>query len=127
MSDIINPLLWAIGVLAALSVLYRMLPTRPLPTLRPKYAIFPKYAFAIDDMEIFKRNMDQEGFTQSGMDQYSRGSYFGDFKASWAKLRIEVSNSNNQAVLKSPLIAIAFDTGDLWDIATKLQSKSRQL
>lgn len=122
MSDLIFTLTLAVLAVAALSILYRVLPMRELPGLRPGFTLFPKYSFSIEDLESLKRNLYMEGFVESGQNQYSRGSYFGDFKASWAKLRIDVDGFNGRATLKSPLVVIAFDTGDLWDIASKLRA-----
>ncbi len=114
-----------IGVLiAALSFLYQTLPSKPLPVNRPSFALLPKYHFSYQDNDELKNNLLAEGFTAAGPNRFVRGSYFGDFLAKWIKLTVTTDEDARVANLGSPMVVIAFDTGDLWDIATRLRKSA---
>lgn len=120
MDSSVNLIFTAFLIVAVLSALYQVLPSKPLPKARPSFALFPKYHFSFQNIETLKRNLHEEGFIEAERNRFVRGHLFGDFLTKWTKLTVTIDDAKRSARLGSPLIAIAFDTGDLWDLVTKL-------
>lgn len=120
MSSFIDLIFTAIVIVAVLSLLYQVLPSKALPKSRPSFALFPKYHFPVQSLDVLKRKLKAEGFAEAEQNRFVRGHLFGDFLTKWTKLTVIIDRASGTAKLGSPLIAIAFDTGDVWDIAKKL-------
>ncbi len=117
----IYAILFGVLVAVSLSVLYFFTPPRAWGEKKPLATIFPKYRFPIVDLEATKSRLADLGFKKVSDNTYVRGSYFGDILSKWTKLQVRINEGKTHAVLGSPLIVIAFDTGDLWKIAKELQ------
>ena len=121
MPDWINALLFAATGVLVLSVWYQLLPAKKLPETRPSFAIFPKYLLPVGNLSDFTDKLLALGFKQVTQDRYMRGHIFGDFLDRWVQLSVKLDRQSNMAVIGSPYIAIAFDTGDVWKIANQLK------
>lgn len=121
MGSWMNLIITAVLIVAVLSALYQVLPSKPLPDARPSFALLPKYHFSFQKSDELIRNLETEGFHAVETHRFVRGHLIGDFLAKWVKLTVTFDETTGTATLGSPLVAIAFDTGDLWDLATKLR------
>ena len=121
MSDWIQTLIFAAFGVIIFSVLYRMLPARKVPEGKPGLAIFPKYWFPVSNQDDFLEKLQALDFKQSSQNSYSRGHMLGDFLARWIKLTVKYDPYSKTATIGSPLIVIAFDTGDVWNLANQLK------
>ena len=118
----LNVAVSSLATVGFLSIVYRLLPHRELSNKKPSVAFFPKYAVPIDKDKVLPI-LETSGFKKhKGTDTFVRGYALGDFLASLARLNVVIKG--NTAFLHAPLIAILFDTGDLWEIAREIQKAS---
>ncbi|MCC0056695.1 MAG: hypothetical protein H6883_11215 [Rhodobiaceae bacterium] len=122
MSSSITSLIYLIGLLAGLSVLYHLLPFRNLPAQKPRIAFFPKYKWTHDKPAEVRRRLADHGFKEAVSGVFLRGSYLGDFSLRIAKMRVTL-NEEGHARIGSGGVFIAFDTGDTWQLATELKGR----
>lgn len=115
----LNVAVFALIALGILSILYRLLPHRSLADSKPKFTLFPKYAFPIAQKDV-SENLNKIGFTRhKESNLYIRGHALGDFVAKFTRLTVIIKGDT--AYLQAPIMAILFDTGDLWKIAREAQ------
>lgn len=114
---------FAVLAVAALSLVYHLLPYRPLPEARPRLTLLPKYRVAIaGDPEALQRAARAAGFSEGRPGTWHRGSFFGDFSARLARLTIRIVDQH--FFIGSGGTVILFDTGDLWQIASDLNENA---
>jgi len=114
----------AIGLLIV-SVIYHALPYKKLNAKKPYFVLFPKYKFELTNIEQTILALEKEGFKKyQDTNIYNRGSFLGDIHISLMKLRVIIHKDKKYAELKSPLIAILFDTGDLWVLSNKIKGEN---
>jgi len=121
-----------VAVLAAVTILYKVLPHRDLGQKKPMFALFPKYK-----NEVPKPNSDYRveevmsslGFEKkkdkSGSMTYSRGSIVGDISIKLMKINVTFSPTNDGCLPYTVEAAwvVAFDTGDHWEFTKQLGDK----
>lgn len=117
----VYPALVISGVLVLLSTLYHLLPFKLVSNEKPLVCLFPKYTFPIDEESSEQRLLDLKFQRHKNSSSFVRGYYFGDGFANLASLCVRLEGSNT--FIYSPIIAILFDTGDLWRLAKGLQHK----
>ena len=107
---------------AALTLVYRLLPYRDLADTKPMIAFFPKYRLDISAVKDIELNLVQAGFHAIGSDRpdWYRGRNFGDFSVKLTKLRLRISEDRQSAVLATPFMGIVFDAGDLWTVGKQI-------
>lgn len=128
-------ILLVVGILAAITILYKVLPYRQAGEKKPIIALLPKYKIQVqnnlNDDQIqtilsdlgFKRT--QHSSTQS---KFSRGSIIGDISIKLAKINIilsKISDNQQEITIEAAWVA-AFDTGDHWQFITELAEKLEQ-
>ena len=121
MSDWIQSLIFALSGVIVFSAWYQWLPARKVPEGKPGLAIFPKYWFPVSDQADFLTKLQALDFKLVSQNSYSRGHFLGDFLARWIRLTVTYDPHSKTATIGAPLIAIAFDTGDVWKIANQLK------
>ena len=121
MSDWIQSLIFALSGVIIFSAWYQWLPARKVPEGNPGLAIFPKYWFPVSNQADFLVKLQALDFKQGSSNSYSRGHMLGDFFARWMKLTVKYDAPSKTATIGSPLIVIAFDTGDVWKLANQLK------
>ena len=120
--NFLNVAIVAVGAVAVLSIVYRLVPHRCLSDKKPLIAFFPKYLFPID-RDIAVLNLEASGFKNyKGTNTFVRGYFWGDFLASITRLNVVIKG--DAAFLHVLLMGILFDTGDSWKIAKEIQKPS---
>ncbi len=117
----VNLLIVIVIALIAMGLIYRLMPFKKLSNDKPAAVFFPKYVWDVSDFEKLEQNLMVAGFKKKRTKLYRRGNILGDFSSKLILLHISINTNKNQAKLygASPF-GIAFDTGDLWEIARKL-------
>jgi hypothetical protein len=112
-------ILFAVSVVFFLSILYHIVPAKRISAKKPEFVLFPKYIIPISDELAFAKKLEGLNFRKTSSNRYTRGYFFGDFFASSIHLSVKINKQSQSAILGSPLMVIAFDTGDLWEIANE--------
>ena len=122
MDDIVFLVKLVVIVIAALTLVYRLLPYRDLADTKPMIAFFPKYRLDISTVKDIENNLVQAGFhtIQNDRPDWYRGRNFGDFSVKLMKLRLRISEDRQSAVLATPFFGVVFDTGDLWTVGKQI-------
>ncbi|QCF24831.1 hypothetical protein [Hydrocarboniclastica marina] len=121
-----------IVIVAALTVLYKVMPHRELGSKRPKFSLFPKYRNKVpvpESDDHIEKVMSSLGFEKKkdrgGLSEYSRGFIAGDISIKLAKVKVifyQSSEGKLPYTVEAAWIA-AFDTGDHWKFAKELGDK----
>jgi len=131
-SEIMEIVITVVAVLAATTILYKVLPHRNLGQKKPILALFPKYKNEVPKPKSVYRVeevMSSLGFEkkkdQGGSIKYSRGSIAGDISVKLMKINVTfspISNGNLPYTVEAAWV-VAFDTGDHWDFTKQLGDK----
>ena len=123
-------------VIILMKVIYSTKSFAVLPSVKPKFCLFPKYVVTLQlngsepESELSSR-LANWGFRErpdgSNRLTFHRGSAVGDFSIKIAKLIATASRPVKESVelyvsYGVPL-GVAFDTGDLWQVCHELQQK----
>ncbi len=132
-------LIAVIIVVVIFTLMYKMIPARPLKTKKPYFVLLPKFKTDVtladriintnNPLATLSEELSKFGFTPSMQDEswatYSRGHILGDFSVNITKVNIKVAQpiSNPISIFVEYGWVAAFDTGDLWRFTTELKHK----
>jgi hypothetical protein len=118
----LGPLLFIVGLIAAvafMTFLYRRQPLKRLTLVKPGLVLFPKYiaSYQRGDADI-ELSIGQLGFRRNettGL--YYRGTVRSGLNTKSISLTISVDRENKEISIYSTFFGILFDNGDIWKLA----------
>ena len=123
---------FAMIVVLAVTLSYRLLPFRNAGDRRPFFAFLPKYKIGITSSgsdQALEEKLAEYGFhktKQKGATAtFTRGSVLGDLSIELVRVDVGLTRLNDselEVTLQAGWVA-AFDTGDHWKLITELRSK----
>ena len=135
----INLIIFVVFALAAITMLYKILPHRKMREKKPFISFFPKYKTKVElpSSLLESENPGKEletalskyGFLKKSKNgsviKYSRGHILGDFSIKLAKVNLLVTEPESGCVEISIEAGwvVVFDTGDFWKFLTELKEK----
>lgn len=125
----------ALVVVVIVTLLYKLLPYRPLGDKKPFVSLLPKYKTyvslpdSLSESTTLSQELAKYGFTiKSQTDEvvtYTRGHMLGDISIKLTKIDLKVSKpiANQSEFTIEAAWVVAFDTGDFWKFLRELKEK----
>lgn len=119
MGQPIEPVVFVVAAVVAITLIYHLLPYRRWSEREPSLVFFSKYVASMNKPEAdVEASVEKPGFTPGNAGEfYARGSMFGDFSSAWIKLKVKVDRQNQEVSVAGGFFGVLFDTGDLWQLA----------
>lgn len=101
-----------------ITTIYRRRPLLPLPPVKPRFVLFPKYigTYQRDDVEV-EQTIKQLGFVRNDLTGlYNRDKVRNGLRTKSIKLTINMDRENKQVSVYSSYFGIIYDDGEIWQL-----------
>jgi len=121
MNEVLDLIITVVIAVAFFTAIYKIAPFKELPSLKPKFALFPKYTSKfVKPVDEIITTLESLEFKENGNGVYTRGKVYGDFSAKAIKLSVDVNSQSNEIKVYASFFGILFDTGDLWQVTSDI-------
>ena len=107
-----------VACVSLITTLYRRRPLLPLPSVKPRFVLFPKYIgdYQRDDADV-ERTIKQMGFQRNdSTGLYNRDKVRNGLRTKSIKLTISMDRENKQVSVYSTYFGIIYDDGEIWQL-----------
>ena len=107
-----------VACVSLITTLYRRRPLLPLPAVKPRFVLFPKYigSYQRDDADV-EQTIKQLGFQRNdSTGLYNRDKVRNGLRTKSIKLTISMDRENKQVSVYSTYFGILYDDGEIWQL-----------
>ena len=107
-----------VACVSLITTLYRRRPLLPLPLVKPRFVLFPKYigSYQRDDADV-EQTIKQLGFQRNdSTGLYNRDKVRNGLRTKSNKLTISMDRESKQVSVYSTYFGILYDDGEIWQL-----------